>query len=189
MHGTEPLITLEPGEQILLSVRRHLFVFYARIIFILILLIVPLFAAPFVIPFFGRIAPGMSENAFFWALYSLWLTIVWILFFLRWTDYYLDVWIITNQRVIDIEHRGVFNSEVSTFRLEHIEDVTVEVHGVIATFLKFGTVHIHTAGESPDFVIRDANRPFEIKNALMRAQGGVSMSVTTPPISQQQPRP
>ncbi len=188
MHGTEPLITLEAGEKILLSVRRHLFVFYSRIIFILVLILVPLFAAPFTIPFFERTAPELSGIAFFFALYTLWLTVVWILFFLRWTDYYLDVWVVTNQRVIDIEHHGIFHSEVSTFRLEHIEDVTVEVSGILATLLKFGTVHIHTAGESPDFVIKNAARPFDIKNALMRAQGNVS-TLSSSSTSPQQPHP
>lgn len=171
MIASRPLVTLEPGEEILFSIRRHLFVFYARVTSLVVLFFIPLFIAVFGISYLEKLFETMSGEAVFAFFFTLWLVVLWILFFVRWTDYYLDVWVVTGKRVIDIEHKGIFNSQVSTFRLEEIRDVTVEMKGVIAAFLKFGTVYIHTAGEATDFVIHDAARPFELKEALLRAQG------------------
>lgn len=171
MIASRPLVTLEPGEEILFSIRRHLFVFYARVTSLVVLFFIPLFIAVFGISYLEGIFEDISGKMVFAFFFTLWLVVLWVLFFVRWTDYYLDVWIVTGKRVIDIEHKGIFNSQVSTFRLEEIRDVTVEMKGVIAAFLKFGTVYIHTAGEATDFVIRDAARPFELKEALLRAQG------------------
>lgn len=171
MLGTRPLVTLEPGEEIQFTIRRHLFVFYARVVSIIVLFFIPLFISVFGISYLERVFDFMPAIATFCFLFLLWLVILWELFFVRFTDYYLDIWIITSKRVIDIEHKGIFNSQISTFRLEEVRDVTVEIKGVVAAFLKFGTVHIHTAGDGADFVIKDAANPLELKEALLRAQG------------------
>lgn len=169
MIGNHALVQLEDGEHIVLEIRRHLFVFYARIAFIVVLFFIPLFFAPLLIS--TASAAGAPGGIMFTFYFFVWLLALWVIFFMHWTDYYLDVWIVTNRRVIDVEQKGVFHFEVSTFRLEQIQDVTIEVKGVLATFLKFGTIHIHTAGESPDFVIRDAANPIDVKEALIRTHG------------------
>ncbi|MEK7606304.1 MAG: PH domain-containing protein [Patescibacteria group bacterium] len=173
MNEIRPLVRLNPGEEILFMIRRHLFVFYARLISLVVLFFIPLFFAVLLIRFFENVYDGLSGGLLFGFFYMLWLIVLWFIFFLRWTDYYLDVWIVTNMRVIDIEHKGIFNSEVSTFRLEEVRDVTVEMKGVVAAFLKFGTVTIHTAGEGVDFIIKDAAHPLELKESLLRAQGAL----------------
>ncbi len=172
MYGPHSLVQLENGENVILQIRRHLFVFYMRIAFVVVLVFLPLLLIP--------VADAALEKIFdangilvFWALYLMWLLVLSTILFVQWTDYYLDVWIVTNKRVIDIEQKGVFNFEVSTFRLEQIQDISIEINGIIASFLKFGTIHIHTAGESPNLTIRDAARPIEVKEALMRAHGAV----------------
>ena len=90
----------------------------------------------------------------------------WVAFFKRWTDYFLDVLIITDKRVIDIEQRGFFHRDVATISLEKIQDISVNVSGVLATFLDFGTLKIQSAGEAPEFVIRDIPEPNEIKSLI-----------------------
>lgn len=170
MIGSHALVNLENGETVLLQVRRHLFVFYMRILFVVLLFFAPLFFTPWIAALLGNVF-SVSGPLLFTAVFLLWTLTLWLVFFLQWTDYYLDVWIITDRRVIDIEQKGVFNFEISTFRLEQIQDVTIEVRGVIATLLKFGTIHVHTAGESPNFIIHDAAHPLEVKEALMRAHG------------------
>ncbi len=172
MIGSHPLVALEQGEKVILQVRRHLFVFWARIIFDAVLFFAPLFITPWAARFLEKLfeTPGVP---LFFVVYLFWVLIVWTVFFVQWTDYYLDVWIVTTKRVIDIDQKGIFNFEVSTFRLEQIQDVTIEVNGIIATLLKFGNIHVHTAGENPNFIIRDAAHPLEVKEALMQAHGTV----------------
>jgi len=178
MVGSHPLVDLEQDEHVVLQVRRHLFVFWSRIIFDTLLFFAPLIIAQWSAAVLEKLfnAPGAP---LFFAVYLLWVLVIWMTFFVQWTDYYLDVWIVTNKRVIDIDQKGIFNFEVSTFRLEQIQDVTIEVNGVIATLLKFGNIHVHTAGENPNFIIRDAAHPLEVKEALIRAHGTVMDTRTT----------
>jgi uncharacterized membrane protein YdbT with pleckstrin-like domain len=109
---------------------------------------------------------GMQIVSF---LFILWCLFLWVLFFFYWTDYYLDVWIITNKRIFDIDQQGIFRREVSVTNLERVQDVTVSVNGIFATFLKFGDIHVQTAGSQMDFSIKNASNPMIIKETIMRA--------------------
>ena len=87
--------------------------------------------------------------------------------FYFWADYYLDMWIITTERIIDINQLGLFSREISEIPLRHVQDVTIEVHGIIETFLKFGTIKIQTAGER-EFTIDTVPRLYEAKDLILK---------------------
>jgi len=101
-------------------------------------------------------------------LYALVLYFLFVIFlaFRLWIDYYLDMWILTDKRLIDIEQTGLFQREVSEIPLFRIQDMTVSISGFLATFLKFGTIAVQTAGEK-DFHIRDISKVYEIKDLIM----------------------
>lgn len=92
--------------------------------------------------------------------------IVMLVAFLFWMDHYLDVWIITNERVIDVEQRGLFRRETSEFSMDKVQDITVEIPHMIATFLRYGNLRIQTAGEK-SFNIKDVPDVYEIKKIIM----------------------
>ena len=81
-------------------------------------------------------------------------------------DFYFDIWIITNERVIDVEQHGLFRRETSEFGIDKIQDITVEVPNMVATFLKYGNLRIQTAGER-SFAIKDVPNIYEIKKVIM----------------------
>lgn len=170
LHITK-LISLTPGEEVLMEVRRHMIVFYARILILVGLFFFPLFISPFIVMLIDRVAPAEIGAVVFGFLFTLWLIVIWMTFFYQWTDYYLDVWIITNKRIFDIDQKGFFNRNISTCRIEQLQDVSITVDGIAATFFKYGTIHIHTAGESHDFTITNAANPLDVKNIIMQAHG------------------
>lgn len=161
------MFILDKDEVIRFEVRRHLFVLYGKLSFLLILLLVPLLMYGYLIDFLSQVSSG-KPGTFFLFLYLFWVLGIWIAAFYHWTDYYLDVWIVTNQRVIDIEQKGFFHREITNFSLDRIEDITVTVSGILGTFLKFGDLHAQTAADSHDFVIRSAKNPMSVKEHLMR---------------------
>jgi hypothetical protein len=65
--------------------------------------------------------------------------------FTTWTHYYLDLWIITDRRIILVDQIHFFNRRVSIFRLERLQDIEFEITGIIPTILNFGTVKAQTA--------------------------------------------
>lgn len=92
--------------------------------------------------------------------------IIMLIAFLFWMDHYLDVWIITNERIIDVEQHGLFRRETSEFGIDKVQDITAEIPHVIATFLRYGNLRIQTAGER-SFTIKDVPNIYEIKKVIM----------------------
>jgi uncharacterized membrane protein YdbT with pleckstrin-like domain len=159
----------KPGEQILLIVRRH-WINIAYQFFSIFLLVLLLFGCHAFLP---ELLPALQDEAFrglFLFGENLFALFIWILFFLIWVDYYLDVWIVTNFRVVNIEQHGLFRRTVSELEFSRIQDITTEVSGVIPTFFNYGDVFIQTAGETIRFQFRQVPDPYMIKDLLMNMQ-------------------
>jgi len=67
-----------------------------------------------------------------------------------WFRYYFSYLIVTNQRLIEIEQKGLFNRNTSELELIRIEDVKALIHGVLATFFHYGDVLVETAGATSE---------------------------------------
>jgi len=95
---------------------------------------------------------------------------IWTYSFLIWVDYYFDIWIITTERIVNIEQKGMFTRSVSELRFSKIQDITTEVTGFIPTILNFGDVKVQTAGEESEFIFRTISDPYHIKSVIMELQ-------------------
>ncbi len=160
------MISLRADEKILLVIRRHWFVMVGPTIFGGVILLFPsLFftIAPRLFPAIGE-NPALEPIINFYL--SLYILMVLLYLFIFWSDYYLDIWIITTKRLIDIEQRGLFNRQISEMNLNNIQNVSVEIRGVIPTLLKFGNLRVETAGEE-SFTIRDAPNLYEAKDYIL----------------------
>ena len=150
-------------------VHRHWFDILSQfvIIFAMLLLFFGSFTfIPFLLPSFNEI---LGANLLYFIQNSF-LTFIWMLFFIIWIDYYFDVWIVTNERIVNIEQRGLFSRGVSELELENIQDITVEVLGIIPTFLNYGDLYVQTAAEKERFVFHNVPNPYAIKDLIMNLQ-------------------
>jgi hypothetical protein len=82
-------------------------------------------------------------------------------------NYYLNVYIITDQRLVDISQESFFNRKISELHLHQIQDVNAQVKGVIATFLHFGDVDVQTAGEREDFIFATIPNPYTVAKEIL----------------------
>jgi uncharacterized membrane protein YdbT with pleckstrin-like domain len=157
---------LDSDEKIILEVRRHWFIFLVKGLMMLFLALVPLIG---IIIFFiyapTELAAGQASLIFFF--YFSWLIFVWLATFTTWTNYYLDVWFLTNKRLIDVNQINIFHREIASLHLERIQDVSVEIAGIIPTLLKFGEINVQTAGAVGKFVIHDAGTPERVKKIIL----------------------
>ncbi len=162
------MIHLDVNEHVVLEVRRHWIVFFAQGVLLLFAGLMPVIMYEFVTRIIVlHIPTAMNISLFLSLLYILWILTLWIIFFVEWTRYYLDVWYITEKRIIDIEQKGFFDREVSSIRFDKIQDITVEVRGIIATFLNYGNVEVQTASESGgNFVMKGAAKPEVIRKTV-----------------------
>lgn len=160
------MLKLSENEKILIVIRKHWFVM-ARVLitFVVLLLLPPLVLT--LLPFIEQnIAAEVFEPLVNFSL-ALYIMVLLAFLFLLWMDYYLDMWIITNERIIDVEQRGLFNRHIAEIPLQHVQDVTIEVKGIIETFLKFGTIRIQTAGER-EFRIEFVPDLYEAKDLILK---------------------
>ncbi|OGZ05548.1 MAG: hypothetical protein A2942_01620 [Candidatus Lloydbacteria bacterium RIFCSPLOWO2_01_FULL_50_20] len=159
------MIEIDPNEQVLRIVRKHWFILLGDL-FLLVICI----AVPFVLLFalnllpFGELFSFSGTPAFAGSFFLFaWLFIVWMIGWTLWTNYYLDVILITDKRVFTIEQIGLFRRTSTSFRIDRIQDTTVIQHGVIQTLLHFGTIRIETAGEGPNFAVPYIKNPYDLK--------------------------
>ena len=157
----------DKDEKIVMLLRRHWMYFAgpAIALFALAVILIIFYAGSAVYFPFVLAAPYLNLVLLITCLYLLF---VWLFFFLVWTDYYLDIWIITDKRIVDIEQMGLFKREVSEFKLFRIQDVTIEVKGVLPTFLNYGNVYVQTAGENREFVFKQVPNPHKAKDLIIK---------------------
>jgi hypothetical protein len=171
------MIRLRDDEHIIRIIRKHWFDLFAKTFGLAILLVTPYFvyiAFRLAIVQNAELADYLTGTeglqfplplAVF--LGSLWGLVMWTRFFSVWTDHYLDVWVLTNRRLIDIDQIGFFNRRMASFRLERIQDITIHVQGFISTVLNYGDIHVQTAGEDQQFIIKAIPRPKDVKQAVL----------------------
>lgn len=100
--------------------------------------------------------------------FGSYLYIILIIVMTQFTDYYLDTWIVTTERVINIEQHGLFSRVVSELHLNQVQDVTSETHGFLATILSYGDVYIQTAGTRERFNFKGIDNPDQVKRIISK---------------------
>lgn len=174
------MITLNPGEKIYVIKRRHRIVLLEKLVpefFICFLIILGIIALFFIFSpswpealadFFPRIEEFNLRYILLFFLFHL-LLIFWLIIFVTFANYYLDFWIVTNQRTIHTELHGLFNRSISSVPNERIQDITIHVKGILPTILRFGDLHIQTAGEFREFIFRQIPDPYKTKETIFKA--------------------
>lgn len=159
----------KPDEKILLVLHRHWFNILRQFAVIFAMLALFFGSYGFSFLFYQTPSEPVFDNlaAF---LRNLFFIFIWITFFIIWIDYYFDVWIVTDRRIINIEQKGFFSRIVSELELENIQDITTDVKGVIPTFLNYGNLYVQTAAEKERFVFRHIPDPYEVKDVIMSLQ-------------------
>lgn len=160
------MVVFEDDEYVIHTARKHWIVFVLRFICLLIAVLVPLAVVPF-LSLMTQISfdKVVSVFSFFYVAYFLGM---WIWGFMMWTDYFLDITVITNKRIIDMEQRGLFSRETSTMRYEAIQDVTTDVKGILHTLMNYGNLYIQTAATTKEFILDDIANPNLAKEIIVR---------------------
>lgn len=163
-------IQLEQDERIISLVRRHWFYLLKEGAFVVLLSLLPVLGYGMALLFIGDTSLISSYAPHLFFLYSFWLLINWMMLASIWTDYYLDVWCITNKRIIRIDQISLFYRKTGSFRLERMQDINVEINGILATFLDYGTIHLQTASaDYEEFKATYLPKPQELKALILRA--------------------
>jgi uncharacterized membrane protein YdbT with pleckstrin-like domain len=107
-----------------------------------------------------------------------------ILFFPTWISWFYSVFIVTDQRLIQITQKGLFHRSVVDIGLNQIQMVNYSIAGFQETLLGFGTITMQTyLGE---LVIHEVHHPTKIQKkilSILRDQG--VLAAAFPPLEAQ----
>jgi len=161
------LIKRKPGEKVVFFLRRHLVIFIAEILLIILLIIVPIGGNWLVNGLWPGLLTGPHSRPVLVLLLSAYYLMIWVFFLSYFIDYYLDGWVVTDDRILSVEQHGLFSRTVSELDLAKIQDVTSEVKGFVAFLFNYGYVYVQTAGEVNRFVFEQVPKPHEVRKQLL----------------------
>lgn len=160
-------IKQKPYEKPVFILRRHAIIFFKEIMIFVLLAAVGVGIYFLVVNLFPWMLAHPVAYPLLILIASIYYLSIWLLFFGYFLDYYLDLWVVTNDRVVNIEQHGLFARTIAELDLWKIQDVTSDVKGMIPTFFNYGNVHIQTAGEKERFVFEQVSNPHEIRKQII----------------------
>ncbi|MBD3311709.1 MAG: PH domain-containing protein, partial [Candidatus Magasanikbacteria bacterium] len=161
------LIKQKEYEKVVFTLRRHPITFIPILSLFLLLMAVPVALYFLIISMYPNLVDGQVFYPLAVLLASVYYLSIYLFFYAMFVDYYLDLWIVTNDRIIDIEQNGLFSRTISELDLFRIQDVTTEVHGFFSTLFRYGDLHVKTASANINIVFRNIPNPNKIREALI----------------------
>jgi uncharacterized membrane protein YdbT with pleckstrin-like domain len=147
---------LKDDEQLIRVVRSFPLAYFWPIIIGIIFIVLPFFL---IIPLFKLEILGMI-------IFGLLLLVGLILLIRSFILIYFNSFIITNQRVIDWDQRGLFDRVISEADYDKIQDISFRIKGMLGTMLSYGTIQIQTAGTAPVLELKFVRQPQKIQSLI-----------------------
>jgi len=147
------------NEKILLLLRRHPVTNLPWILGTIVMILAPLLFA-FFPPF--QALPGRFQfmTTLLWYMLT---TGMMLEGFLSW---YFNVYIVTDERVIDVDFLSLIYKNISAAKIEQIEDITFQMGGALPSMLDYGNVFIQTAAEKTEFEFEKVPHPQKVAKFL-----------------------
>ena len=173
MARSETATTVKPsfpgqheGEEVVFVFHQHPLVMRAALIIGLLIILVSLMP-----PLFFPLAS--------WAWDSAWIALLLVAayWFHRWVGWYYSIYIVTDQRLIEIKQRGFFNRRVSEYRFDKIQNVNYHIRGFQAVIFGYGDIVAQTY--VGDVTMRYIHKPVEVHTKILNTLHKVNSS--TPP--------
>jgi len=151
--------TQDREEKVILLMRRHVVTNLRWILIAAFLSVIPAFFEFF--PLFG-LFPARFQIIFA-AMWYLFTTAYIFEHFLSW---YYNVYIITDERIVDVDFYSILYKKVSDTKIDNIQDVTFVTGGALRTLFDYGTIYIQTAGEMREFDFEEVPHPDRVAKVL-----------------------
>jgi hypothetical protein len=151
---TKPFPGQRDDEQVQLVFRRHISVIRKQLVLALLMMVLT------------------SVPTLFWPLES-WPVWFWLagaalgalFFFYYWVGWYYSVYVITDQRIIEIRQKWLFNRRVSEFGLDKVQNINYHIQGFEAMLLRFGDITVQTY--VGDLVMSQIHKPVKVHKQLV----------------------
>ncbi|MFC1618065.1 PH domain-containing protein [Patescibacteria group bacterium] len=154
---------LNEGEEPLLLLKQHGATFVWPVSRTIILALIP-------VPFINYV----FQYDWLLLIVLVWWVIIVIWGLLAWFTWYFNITLVTSQRIVDIEQKGLFNRQVREVSYDKITEVTFKIKGLLATIFGYGTVSVFFTGADKPIVIQAIESPEIVKDQILKVREYVS---------------
>ena len=150
------LENMRDGEVVEKVIRRHWMAFLSVAIYSLIALIIII--AVYVVVWFN-----VWVNL--WVVMFSMISILFI--FVLWLNSELDLYVITNKRIIWVDQISFLNRKMSECSLKDVQEVNSSTRWLLANILNYGTLTIQTAGTVSNFHMSIVPNPLQTARQVL----------------------
>lgn len=155
---------LKEGEEIICLVRRYYLTYAFHIFLALVFVLLPFF---FLYPLFRWGTAGVI-------IFILALAFGLIFALRQSVIYYQNALVVTKERILDFDQKGLFERVVSESTYDKIQDVSFRIKGIMPTLFNYGDLEIQTAGSQANLEIKDIAEPQKIQDTIIQIQREVT---------------
>lgn len=148
-------------------VRRHGFIVFKEFVIYFILLLVPWVIRWFLSSQFPIIWDDEMLHALIFLAGSIYMLFVVLFVFAGFLDYWLDVWVITTERIISIEQKGLFSRSLIELQLDRVQDVNADISGFVPTLLHYGNISVQAAGAVSNTILQQVAHADAVARKIM----------------------
>lgn len=145
----------EDQEEVLLLLRKHAITNVPWILISAVLILTPFFYPLF--PFLNFL-----PVRYFPVIIIGWYLLVFAFVFENFLLWFYNIYIVTNERVIDVDFYNILYKEVADARIDKIQDVSYDQSGLVEAFFNYGDILIQTAAEKTEFVFELVPNPDKV---------------------------
>lgn len=164
------LQNLKPWEEVVMTVRRHWIIYIFLTLHFLLAIILTLI----IFILFGANLWTYMWLIIFWLFISLFL-------YIKWLDHELDLFVITNNRIIWVDQQWFLNRSLWECNLWQVQDMKSQTRWLLSNIFDYGTLTIQTAWNASNFqmdyapkVIQTARKALNIVDDYRDTEAGTN---------------
>lgn len=158
--------TQKEKESIILFLRSHVITNLSWFLITFILIILPPITLTLLSNFGFNVlfVPAASRFALVFTLFYYLLVCSYV--FINFLHWFYNVFIVTSQRVVDIDYSDIVVHNIAVTSLSHVQDVNYTQSGFIPTFFNYGNLFVQTAGNEMNFEALSIPKPREATHII-----------------------
>ncbi len=151
--------TQEDEEQIVMLLRKHWITNVPWMLLSVILIFFPTVILPLLLT--QKVLPMIPGNVAL--IFSLsWYLVTTGFILVNFISWYFNVYIVTNERIIDVDFYQLLYKRLASTRIAKIQDLSYKLGGVVRAIFDYGDVNIQTAGTEANFCFEAVPHPEQV---------------------------
>lgn len=79
-----------------------------------------------------------------------------------------NAFIITTQRIVDVEQKGWLNKQISEISHYKIDNISHRIRGIFHALFRCGDIFVHSRGGTTNLIMKDVYQPAKVQSFLQK---------------------